>query len=162
MRFKQTILLIVILIISTNISQAESFGINLYGLSFHSGVEGYNYDRLNEVNKGIGVRADFGKKDGDAIFMEAGKYNDSFENEAKYVSVGYQYRIWKQLRFGINAAFYNTKSTNNGETFFAPIPIMSYRVWRVTVNTVYLPKYQRINPFTIVGAYLTFTIIQGK
>lgn len=161
MRFRQTLLIIVLLtIFCTNISYAESFGINIYGLSYHTGDNVYNRDRFNEVNNGFGLRADFGNKNGNAIFMEGGKYNDSFNNEAKYISIGYQIRIWDQLRLGINAAFYNSKSLNSGKTIFAPIPILSYRVWRITANTVYLPKYERYNPFHVFGAYLTFNIVQ--
>ena len=142
-------------------SRADSFGINIYGLSYHMGQNVADRDIFNEVNTGFGFRADFGSKKGNSFFFEGGKYKDSFDNDARYISIAYQIRILSQLRLGLNAAIYNTQSTNSGESFFAPIPILSYRFWRLTINGVYLPKHEPINPFYILGAYLTVELVQN-
>ena len=113
----QLLIILVLVLVFCEISHADSFGINIYGLSYHTGNNIRNRIKLNEVNNGIGFRADFGSLKGNSFFIEGGKYNDSFNNDAKYISIAYQFRIWHQLRVGINTALYNTKSVNYGKSF---------------------------------------------
>ncbi len=153
-------LFIVVSLFCGKLLLADSFGINLYGLSYHMGQNVVNRDRFNEFNKGIGFRADFGSPKGHSFFFEGGKYSDSFRNDARYLSVAFQFRIIYQLRLGLNAAIYNSKSANHGETFFAPVPILSYRIWRIVLNAVYLPKHEPINPYYILGGYMTINLVQ--
>ena len=122
--------ILVLLIISIPILigsdlSANSVGVNLYGFSYHILKENQLRDRLNEFNPGIGLRASFGTASTNTLFIEGGSYKDTFENQARYLSVGYLIRLWKQLRIGINAAVYKTESTRRGSAFFAPVPMAS-------------------------------------
>lgn len=143
-------------------ASANEFGVNLYGFSYHILKEYQSRDRLNEVNTGIGFRATFGGKNSSRLFFEGGRFKDTFENTAKYMSIGFLLKIIYQLRVGVNGAMYTTESVRGGDAFFIPIPIASYTLWRLTVNGVYLPKYQRTNPFHTLGFYLTIRLFEGK
>jgi len=139
---------------------ANSLGINLYGVSYHFLNHNQSRDRLNEFNPGLGLRASFGTDSTNIFFIEGGSFKDTFNNQAKYLSIGYLIRVWKQLRVGLNAAVYTTRSINSGEAFFAPIPLASYTSGPLTLNVTYLPKYRGVNPYTILGAYATIRLFQ--
>ncbi|MCX6835770.1 MAG: hypothetical protein NTW07_11695 [candidate division Zixibacteria bacterium] len=148
--------------------EADSFALNLYGVSYHldhrdeptSGMGGSN--KLNEFNEGVGLRLSLGNDSSDVLFLEGGSFQDSFENEAGYLSLGYQWRVIMQLRIGINAAIYATDSIREGDPFFAAIPLISYTIGFLTVNGLYLPKYRDINPYHTIGAYLTIRLFDWK
>lgn len=151
-----------------DLSQANSFGVNVYGLSYHvnnrRGAEPFTTDgRFNEVNQGFGFRASFGTDSAaTTLFVEGGAFDDTFQNLAKYLSVGFQVRLIYQLRAGINAAVYTTQSIKDGDPFFAPVPIVSYTVSMVTFNFVYFPKYEPRNPWHTIGAYATIHLFKGE
>jgi len=98
---------------------ANSLGINLYGVSYHFLNHNQSRDRLNEFNPGLGLRASFGTDSTNIFFIEGGSFKDTFNNQAKYLSIGYLIRVWKQLRVGLNAAVYTTRSINRGEAFLS-------------------------------------------
>ncbi len=141
---------------------ANSFGVNLYGISYHILNDYQSREFLNEFNPGVGFRATFGGHNESQIFVEGGTYADTFENPAKYFSAGFLVKVVQQFRVGINAAIYVTESTNDGEMFFAPVPIVSYTLGPVTGNGVYLPRYGNINPYQTLGFYLTIRLFQGN
>ena len=141
---------------------ANEFGVNLYGISYHIFKVFQSSVGLNEVNTGIGFRATFGGRKSSNLFFEGGRFKDTFENTARYMSIGFLLKIIYQLRVGVNGAMYTTESIRGGDAFFVPIPIASYTLWRVTVNGVYLPKYKRTNPFHTLGFYLTIRLFEGK
>ena len=141
---------------------ANSLGINLYGISYHFLNHTQSRDRLNELNPGLGLRASFWTDSTNILFLEGGAFKDTFENKAKYISLGYLIRFWNQLRIGLNAAIYCTKSTNRGRAFFAPIPLASYTTGPLTMNVTFLPKYRGVNPYNIIGVYATIRLYQGK
>lgn len=149
-------------------SSANSLGINIYGLSYHvnnrRGEKLFTTEgRFNEVNTGVGARASFGTDSAaTTLFVEGGFFSDTFEKQAKYLSVGFQVRLIYQLRVGINAAVYTTESIRDGNPFFAPVPILSYTFEPVTLNFVYLPKYEGHNPWHTIGAYATINFIKGE
>jgi len=153
---------------STEQVEADSIALNLYGVSYHldhrdeptSGTDGSN--KLNEFNEGVGLRLSLGNDSSDVFFLEGGSFQDSFENEAMYLSLGYQWRVIMQLRIGINAAIYATDSIRKGSPFFAAIPLVSYTIGFLTVNGLYLPKYRDINPYHTIGAYLTIRLFDWQ
>ncbi len=136
-------------------SRANSVGINIYGLSRHFDLGYRSRDRINEVHPGYGLRATAVSCAGHSLFIEGGTFKDTFENKAKYIAIGYKFRLWNQLRLGLMAGPYNTESINRGSTVLAVIPTLTFRVWRVTLNGVYLPRYEGINPYKIIAGYLT-------
>ncbi len=158
----------ILILSSVETSHANSFGVNIYGLSYHAnnrrGEKLFTTDgRFNEFNQGFGFRGSFGTDSAaTTLFVEGGAFEDTFNNQAKYLSVGFQVRLVDQLRAGINAAVYTTQSIQDGNPFFAPIPILSYTVSVVTLNFVYLPKYQRRNPWHTIGAYATLHLFKGQ
>lgn len=141
--------------------RANEFGVNLYGISYHFLRESQSRDPFNEVNTGIGFRATFGGRNSSRLFFEGGRFKDTLENTAKYMSIGFLLKIIHQFRVGLNGAIYTSKSIRNGNAFFAPLPIASYSLWRVTVNGVYMPKYQGTNPYHTLGFYLTIRLFEG-
>ena len=140
---------------------ANSFGINLYGMSYHFLEAQQSRDFLNEFNSGFGARASFGSKNGNTFLIEAGTFKDTFKNKAKYIAVGYKLRFVAQLRAGVIGAMYTTQSIRHGGSL-ALVPILSYTVWRVSLNGVYLPRYEDVNPYHILGAYLTIHLFAGE
>ena len=142
--------------------QANEFGVNLYGISYHILKESQSRDPFNEFNTGIGFRATFGGKKSSRLFFEGGRFKDTLENTAKYMSIGFLLKIIHQFRVGVNGAVYTSNSIRGGEAFFAPIPIVTYSLGRVTVNGVYLPKYRGTNPYHTLGFYLTIRLFEGK
>ena len=137
---------------------ANSVGINIYGLSRHFDLGYTSRDRINEVHPGYGLRVTNVSCRGHIFFAEGGIFKDTFENKAKYIALGYKLRLWNQLRLGLMVGPYNTESINRGSTIMAGIPTMTFRVWRVTLNGVYLPKYEGINPYKIIAGYLTIHV----
>jgi hypothetical protein len=156
------------LVFSADSVRANSFGVNIYGLSYHvndrRGEKLFTTEgRFNEFNNGFGLRASFGTDSAvTTLLVEGGAFDDTFQNLAKYLSVGFQVRVIRQLRAGINAAVYTTQSINYGNPFFAPVPIVSYTVSVVTLNFVYLPKYEPRNPWHTIGAYATIHLFRGE
>ena len=158
---RATLLAAFMLLLMGSVARADSFGLNIYGLSYHindrdsvgwlrSGGE------LNEVNLGIGLRASFGSLDSHThLFVEGGSYKDSFKNQAKYISLGFQYRVVGQLRLGINAAVYTSRSISKGNPIFAPIPIASFTRSNFTFNLIYIPKFRDYTFWHTLGASLT-------
>ena len=151
----------IIIITSPLHPQANELGVNLYGLSYHLLNDGQSREYLNEFNAGIGLRATFGRRTTSQLFFEGGSYKDTFENQAKYLSVGVLLKMIAQLRVGINAAVYSSESIQNGNAFFAPVPIAAYTLGPVTFNGVYLPKYGGINAYNTLGFYATVRIFEG-
>lgn len=135
-----------------------SVGVNLYGASKHFLTEKQKRLKINEYNPGFGLRFTFGGQRSSQIFIEGGSFEDSFDAQARYLSVGFQLRLIDQLRAGFNVGMYSSASTNDGKTFFAPVPMVSYSLWRVTANFVYLPPYEGHNPFKTLGMYATIRL----
>lgn len=151
-----------IIISSVSNISANEFGVNLYGFSYHILNEYQSRDRLNEFNLGIGARATFGRPNTSNVFIEVGSFKDTFENQAKYMSIGFLLKIIDKFKVGLNASAYSTESTRGGEVFFAPIPIATYTIGPVTANGVFLPKYGRTNPYNTIGFYLTVRMFKGS
>ncbi len=116
---------------------ALALDLNLYGLSYHSDRE--EARDFNEFNMGAGLRQDFWKSQRGTWFAEAGIYNDSLDTWAKYGGVGYQFYLG---RFGVGGLLgvAHSPSYNDGETFIAPIPIVSFRLNdRIRIHSTFIP-----------------------
>ncbi len=139
---------------------ANELGVNVYGLSRHFPKYSSATDSLNEVNPGLGLRVSFVRASRSHGFVEAGFFEDSMENRAKYFSFGFMFRVVHQFRVGVNAAVYSTETINWGDPFLLPLPIASYSVGPVTANAVYMPKVQGLS-YHILGFYATIRIFDG-
>ncbi len=155
-------LLSLILTFAVSKGQANSIGLNIYGISYHFLEPYQNREYLNEINQGLGIRASFGRCSTGTYFIEGGFFKDTFKNRAKYLSTGYMFRLLKQFRIGLHAGIYKTNSINWGRGVIAVVPIASYTVKFVTLNTVYLPKYEGVNAFHTLAGYLTIHLIYGE
>ncbi len=142
--------------------QANTLGINLYGISYHILDINQHRDNLNEFNPGFGVRASFGGSSSGTFFLEGGFFKDTFRNRATYLSTGYMFRTWRQFRLGLNAGIYKTNSINGGSGIVAIVPMASYTVKFVTLNVAYLPRYEGINAYHTFTAYMTVHLIHGN
>jgi hypothetical protein len=140
---------------------ANELGVNLYGVSYHFLKPNQSREYLNEFNPGLGIRANFGGRNTSQLFFEGGSYKDTFDNQARYLSIGFLLRVIQQFRVGLNAAAYTSESVRNGDVVFAPVPIVAYSLGPVTGNVVYLPKYGGINAYNTLGAYVTIRIFEG-
>lgn len=137
---------------------ANEFGVNIYGLSYHLIGNRESYDFLNEVNTGLGFRATFGDRNTNKVIIEGGRFRDSMNFAARYLSVGYLVRIVPGFSMGLNTALYTSRTIINGGIILAPIPIVSYTVGAVTLNGIFLPKYENKNPMNTLGFYLTIRL----
>jgi len=159
---------IIFFVSSSEQVKADSFALNLYGVSYHldhrveaaPGASG-SY-KLNEFNEGVGLRLSLGNDSSDVLFLECGSYQDSFENEAMYLSLGSQWRVVRQLRVGAMGAIYATASIRDGDPFLAAVPVVSYTAGFLTINGLYLPPYSDVNPYHTIGAYLTIRLFEWE
>jgi hypothetical protein len=141
--------------------EGVELGLNLYGVSKHLNKLQMSYQpKLNESNPGLGLTMNFVHVKHAVVFMEAGFFEDSFKNTATYVSAGYRFPICRYVLLGFHLAIYDSKSVNG--TVLAPIPIITFRYHALAIHAIYLPKYESINPFHTIGAYLTLYVIDAS
>lgn len=127
----------------------SNLGLNIYGLSYHfEREEAESRGQDNEVNQGVGLRyrVPGGKFD---TFLDGGVYHDSGRNTAVYAGGGFFWKATERLRLGGAAAVFHTDSYNNGDPFFAPVPLAAYEWRRITLNVVYVPKIENKTPNTL-------------
>jgi len=112
-------------------------GLNIFGLSFHTNRSaGYN-----EVNPGLGLRYVFSRPSPNwALFGDASFYYDSNREWAKYVALGAHYSLSPSWKIGAAIAYGQSRSYNQGQPFFAPIPGVAFLYHRIAFNVVVLPS----------------------
>jgi len=152
----------VLVFATTGKSNGRSLGVNIYGVSYHFLEDNLSRELLNEVNPGLGIRGTWSSAHNNWTVLEAGLYEDTFENTAKYVTVGYHLRLLEGFRMGFNFGLYSSESIRNDEIIIIGVPAVSYQLSFCTVNVVYLPKFRNINPFNTLGTYLTVPLVTGK
>jgi hypothetical protein len=136
-------------------------GLNLYGVCKHLNQRNMFYQpKLNESNPGLGLTMNFVHVEHAVVFMEGGFFEDSFKNTATYVSLGYKFPLCRYVLIGFHLAMYDSKSING--PVLAPIPIITIRYHALAIHAIYLPKYESINPYHIIGAYLTLYVIDAS
>jgi hypothetical protein len=131
-------------------------GINVYGFSYHfDREEAEARGQDNEVNPGLGVRyrVPGGKFD---PFLDGGVYRDSARNTAVYAGGGFFWKPTERLRLGGAVAVFKSDTYNNGDAFFAPVPLIAYEWRRVTLNVVYIPKIDSVDTLNTLAFWLTF------
>lgn len=129
--------------------EGNRWGLNVFGLSYHTDRSQAQGMELNELNFGLGVRREFGK-----AFTEASLYKNSFGHTARYVGAGYQFHL-KNWRLGGMIVAGQGKGYNENRPFVAPVPLLSYDFGRVLLNTTYFPKVKDINAIETFGTYIT-------
>jgi hypothetical protein len=136
-------------------------GLNLYGVCKHLNPQhGFYGQKLNESNPGLGLTMNFVHVKHAVVLMEGGFFEDSFKNTATYASFGYKFPICRYVLIGFHLAIYDSKSING--PVLAPIPIITFRYRALAIHAIYLPKYESINPYHTIGAYMTLYLIDAS
>ena len=139
----------------------DSFGLdrielNVYGLSYHPDRETVHRRNLNnQVNPGLALHVVLDDDARGTTFAEAGAYYDSGSNWAKFMGVGYQFKLGDHWRIGGQVALVDSKTYNRGAAFVGMIPLVTYDLGRVKLNAVYFPKVANYNQVDAFGFYLT-------
>jgi len=134
----------------------DALDLNVYGFSYHPDrdtVHRLNLD--NEVNPGLGLHYELSDTERGTTFAEIGAYQDSGANLAKLVALGYQFKFAKRWRIGGALAVVHSQTYNDGVTFLAMIPLITYDMGRVKLNATYFPKLGHYNEVAAFGFYIS-------
>ena len=137
-------------------------GLNLYGTSFHFDRKDKNGKTFNEINAGAGLHYDFYNYKNHTFWTDAGLVNDSFKNLSKFAVLGYKYQIFKNFYLGAGLYCSSTKSIQHGDPFLAPLPFLSYKYKRFSLNFTYLPDFKTTNIYPTVASYITIDMFDFK
>jgi hypothetical protein len=141
----------------TERAAAIEFGLSLYGLSYHLDRRDETGYRFNERNPGFGVQSILASKDRSKYYVEAAILEDSYRRAAKYITFGYDYRLYKGLSLGVLCGIYDSRSVAETATVVAA-PMISYRYRDLKVNLVHLPEFPGINPYPSFALYATLFV----
>ncbi len=94
-------------------------------------------------------------------FTEVGAYYDSGRNWAKFVDLGYQFKLGEHWRIGGAVAAMDSRTYNRGVAFVGMIPLITYDLGRVKLNAVYFPKVANYNEIAAFGFYISIPFGQG-
>ena len=134
----------------------DALDLNVYGFSYHPDRETVHRLNLdNEVNPGLGLHYEFSDTERGIAFAEIGAYQDSGANLAKFAGLGYQFKFAKRWKFGGALAIVHSLTYNDGVTFLAMIPLITYDMGRVKLNATYLPKLGHLNEVAAFGFYIS-------
>lgn len=140
---------------------AGDWGVNVYGLSYHWDRDAAERNDLdNELNPGLGARYRMGRwLKADAI-IDAGAYYDSGRNTAVYAGAGLLWPLDRDRRFSLGAVLtaFHSDTYNDGDPFVAPIPLVSWRLDRVTLNLTHFPKIGDFNEIAATALFFTFLL----
>lgn len=139
----------------------RDLGVNVYGLSVHFDQD--EAERLgvdNTLNPGLGLRYEFARRERWSFFADAGAYYDSGKNTALYGGVGALWQVVGGLKIGAALAVMDSDTYNNGKTFVAPLPLVTYDFGPVAVNLTFFPKVSKFNDVATLG--LWFTVWPGR
>lgn len=130
--------------------------LNIYGLAYHPDREKVKEENLdNQVNPGLGLHYELRNTERGVTFTEIGAYRDSGRNIASFLSLGYQYKLGENWRFGGAVAAMNSKTYNHGVSFVGMFPLVTYDFGPVKVNAVYFPKVANYNEVAAFGLYVS-------
>ena len=134
----------------------RNFNLNVYGISYHPDREGARRSQVdNEFNKGLGLGYEFHNNDQGVAFLEAGFYEDSRRNWAKFAGPAYQFKFGDRWRLGGALMVIQSQTYNNGRTFVAPIPLLTYDLGIVKLNALYAPRFRQKSDFSVFGFYVS-------
>ncbi len=132
------------------------FGINIYGLSYHfDQARAKELGDDNQINPGLGVRYGFAEWKRWSFFVDAGLFQDSGQNLAKLLGAGAMWDFGHGFRAGGALTFLNSETYNNGRSFIAPLPLVSYDIGRVTLSATFIPKVSTFNEVATLGFWIT-------
>jgi hypothetical protein len=133
----------------------DAIDLNLYGLAYHPDRTGAYRRRLdNRVNPGLAVHYELANNPRRITFAEAGTYEDSGRNWAKFAALGYQFKLGESWRIGGALAVIGSHTYNHGRPFLSAAPLVTYDVGRIKLNAVYFPKVGHYNQVAAFGFYL--------
>ena len=134
----------------------DALDLNVYGFSYHPDRETVHRLNLdNESNPGLGLHYEIYDTERGTTFAEIGAYQDSGSNLAKLLALGYQFKFAKRWRIGGAFAVVHSRTYNDGVTFLAMIPLITYDMGRVKLNATYLPKLGHLNEVAAFGFYIS-------
>ncbi|MGZ8230564.1 MAG: hypothetical protein ACXW2A_11765 [Burkholderiales bacterium] len=135
---------------------AGEFGANIYGLSYHfERGRARELGLENQFNPGLGVRYLIGENDRFRWFADGGLYYDSSRHLAKLGGIAAQWKATESLGLGGALVVWNSRSYNEGRTFVAPLPVVSYEIRWATLNLFYAPKVSSYNEVNTLGFWVT-------
>jgi hypothetical protein len=155
MRLCRTVVLVLLAVVGS-FTHAGEFGANIYGLSYH--LERGRAKELgldNQFNPGLGVRYLIGENQRFRWFADAGLYEDSSRHLGKLAGIAAQWKATESLGLGGALVVWNSQSYNQGRTFVAPLPVVSYEITWATLNFFYAPKVQPYNEINTFGFWVT-------
>ncbi|HUF19926.1 MAG TPA: hypothetical protein VMP00_04155 [Burkholderiales bacterium] len=133
--------------------------LNVYGLAYHPDRETARRLQVdNEINPGLGLHYELTESPRGISFAEAGAYYDCGRNWAKFVGLGYQFKLGGRLRIGGAIAAMHSKTYNGGVGFVAMIPLITYDLGRIKLNAVHLPKFGDHNKVAAWGFYVSIPL----
>ena len=133
--------------------------LNVYGLAYHPDREKVERENLdNEVNPGLGVHYEFRDSARGVTFAEIGAYYDSGSNWAKFLSLGYQFKVGKNWKIGGAVAAVHSDTYNDGVGFVGMFPLVTYDLGPIKLNAVYFPKVANYNEVAAYGFYVTLPL----
>ena len=144
--------------VSIRPANCASIGLNLYGISYHLDRDAARRRNFNEFNEGIGLHLSAYEDRYNFVYLEAGRFKDTFENGATYYAVGYRFRPIKYISLGLNFMQYDSKSIRN--RVYTPIPVLAFDYKIASVKMSYLPKYRDISSYDSFVAYLTLRLVK--
>lgn len=142
-------------------AQAETWALDLYGLSYHWEREvarAHGWD--NKFNPGVGLRYQGGALGPGSWFLDGGVYHDSGRNTAVYAGAGWQLPLDRAGRWQLGAALvaFHSDTYNRGDPFLAPLPLLSRRLERLTLNLTHFPKVDDFNEVNTTACFITLPL----
>jgi hypothetical protein len=139
----------------------HALDLNVYGLSYHPNREAVHRKNLdNQVNPGLGLHYQLVDYERGTTFAEAGAFEDSGRNWAKFAALGYQFKLGSQWKMGGALAVMNSRTYNGGTTFVAMIPLLTYDFGPIKLNATYLPRIPRHNEIAAFAFYFSIPIVR--
>ena len=129
--------------------------LNIYGMAYHPDRETvHEKDLDNEFNPGVGLHYEVRNTPRGVTFAEIGAYEDSGNSVAAFLGLGYQFKFGERWRVGGALALMNSETYNQGTSFVAMFPVVTYVAGRFKLNGVYFPKFGNYNQVAAFGFYL--------
>jgi hypothetical protein len=140
-------------------SNLNEVDLNVYGLAYHPDRETVHRRNLdNQYNPGLGLHYELTNSDLGITFAEAGAYYDSGRNWAKFLALGYQFKLGEHWSLGGAVAAMHSETYNHGVAFVGMFPLLTYDMGPVKLNAVYFPKVANYNDVAAFGLYISIPL----
>jgi hypothetical protein len=128
----------------------------VYGFAYHPDRDTVHRRHLdNEVNPGLALHYELINNPLGITFAEAGIYDDSGKNWAKFAALGYQLKFGERWRIGGAVAVLDSHTYNHGVAVIGMFPLITYDMGKIKLNAVYYPKFQKYNDVAAFGFYIS-------